>query len=391
MANYGKALASALAGAGLMYLLDPDRGARRRALMRDQATRARHRLTEGAEATGRDLRNRARGTAAELRSRFRRETPDDEILEERVRSVLGRVVSHPGSIGVTAADGSVTLEGMVSAHEIDDLLRTVRGVRGVSEVRNELQVSSSREGIPSLQGGRRREARGELAQEHWAPATRLTAGMLGTAVALRGLRSGGILGPPQVAIGGMLLARALTNLPARRLTGVGAGRRAVDIQKAIHVAAPIERVWELWSSLESWPRFMSHLKEVRRTGEDRSHWVAKGPAGTSVEWDAVTTEAIPNEVIAWKSVEGSAVENSGRVSFRRDERGGTLIEVRMSYNPPAGALGHTVASLLGVDPESAMDEDLLRLKSLLEEGKATADQGQVRLDELPMSQAPWTS
>ena len=105
----------------------------------------------------------------------------------------------------------------------------------------------------------------------------------------------------------------------------------------------------------------------------------------------MTTEAIPNEVIAWKSVEGSAVENSGRVYFRRDERGGTLIEVRMSYNPPAGALGHTVASLLGVDPESAMDEDLLRLKSLLEEGKATADQGQVRLDELPMSQAPWTS
>src|SRR5919108_3469409 len=96
MTNYGKAIAGALGGAGLMYLLDPDRGARRRALVRDQAARARHRLAESAEATGRDLRNRAKGTAAELRSRFRGQTAGDEIVHERVRSAVGRVVSHPG-------------------------------------------------------------------------------------------------------------------------------------------------------------------------------------------------------------------------------------------------------------------------------------------------------
>src|SRR5918999_3993524 len=100
MNNQGRTIAGVLAGAGLMYLLDPDRGARRRALVRDQAMRAQHRLAEGAEATGRDLRNRALGTAAELRSRFRRESAGDEILHERVRSVLGRVVSHPGAIEV---------------------------------------------------------------------------------------------------------------------------------------------------------------------------------------------------------------------------------------------------------------------------------------------------
>jgi uncharacterized membrane protein/osmotically-inducible protein OsmY len=381
MSNKGQAIAGLLAGAGLMFLLDPDRGARRRALLRDRAVSVRHRLAEGAEAAGRDLRNRAKGTAAQARSRFRREMVDDEILHERVRSALGRVVSHPGAVEVSVADGRVTLQGEVLEHEVAHLFRSVRGVRGVSDVRNELVVSSSTKGVPSLQGGRQRESRAELLQENWAPATRLAASAIGGAAVYGGLRSEGVAGPALLALGGMLLARALTNLPAGRLIGLGAGRRAVDVQRAIHVDAPIGRVWELWTDIERWPRFMSHLKEVRRTGEGRSHWVAAGPAGTSVEWDAVTTQWIPEEVIAWKSVEGSTVEHSGRVLFRRDDRGGTLIEVRMSYNPPAGAVGHTVASLFGADPESAMEEDLQRLKSLLEDGKTTGDRGQVRLHD----------
>ena len=385
MGNQGKAIAGALAGAGLMYLLDPDRGSRRRALVRDQAVRARHRLAEGAEATGRDLRNRARGTAAQLRSRLRREMAGDEVLHERVRSALGRVVSHPGAIEVSVSDGRVTLQGQVLREEEDDLLASVGRVRGVAEVRNELEVRSSGEGVPALQGGRRRETRGELAQETWAPAIRLGVGALGGAVALRGLRSEGLSRGLLVGLGGLLLARALTNTPARRLTGLGAGRRAVDVQKAIHVNVPVEEVWALWSNFENFPRFMAHLKEVRRTAEGRSHWVALGPAGTSVEWDAMTTEWLPNELIAWKSVEGSTVESTGRVRFQPDERGGTLIEIRMSYHPPGGEVGHTVASLFGVDPERAMDADLVRLKSLLEEGKASADQGQVSLEELRRS------
>ena len=382
MNNPGKAIAGVVAGAGLMYLLDPDRGARRRALVRDQATRARHRVAEGAEATGRDLRNRARGTAAELRSRFRREVAGEEVLHERVRSALGRAASHPGAIEVLVTEGRVTLQGHVLERELDDVLRTVRGVRGVSEVRNELEVRATAEGVPSLQGGRRREASGELAQENWALATRVFVGTLGGALAYRGLRSEGALGPAFLAVGGALLARALTNLPAGRLIGIGADRQAIDLEKAIHVDAPVERVWELWRDIESWPLFMSHLKEVRGTSEGRSHWVALGPAGTAVEWDAVTTEWVPNETIAWRSVEGSTVENNGRVRFRPDERGGTRIEIRISYNPPGGAVGHTVASLFGVDPARAMDEDMVRLKSLLEEGKASAGEGQVRLEEL---------
>jgi uncharacterized membrane protein len=307
---------------------------------------------------------------------------DDPVLHERVRSAIGRAVSHPGAITVSVSNARVTLQGPVLEHELDDLVDAVRRVRGVSEVVNELEMHRDPDSVPSLQGGRPREARAELAQENWAPATRVLAGALGGTLAYQGLRTRAPVGPMIATIGAGILARAFTNLPASRLTGIGAGRRAIDVQKVINVAAPIDKVWDLWSNYENFPRFMAHLTEVRRAGERQSHWVAAGPAGSRVEWDAVTTAWIPKQVIAWKSVEGAAVENAGIVRFRPNPDGTTQIDVKLSYNPPGGAVGHAVASLLGADPKRAMDEDMVRLKSLLEERKTSADEGPVRLDEL---------
>lgn len=383
MKDQGRLIAGALAGAGAMYLLDPDRGGRRRARLRDRTARARRRVGDGLDATARDLGNRARGAASELRSRLRREGEvDDTILYERVRSAIGRAVSHPGAIEVTLANGAATLRGDVVEQELDTLLRAVARVRGVSEVVDEMVAHRDPGSVPSLQGGRPREARPELAQENWAPATRVLMGVLGGAMAYEGLRVRGPGGPLLLVVGAGVLARALANLPARRLTGIGAGRRAIDVRKVINVGAPVEQVWELWSNYENFPRFMAHLKEVRRSEEGGSHWVAAGPAGVSIEWDAVTTAWVPNELLAWKSVEGSAVEHSGLVQFRTNPDGTTQIEVRISYNPPGGALGHGVAALFGSDPKRAMDEDMVRLKSLLEEGKTSADQGRVSLEEV---------
>jgi uncharacterized membrane protein len=305
----------------------------------------------------------------------------DETLHERVRSAVGRAVSHPGAIGVTVSDGRVILQGPVLEHELDDLLRAVGRVAGVSEAVNELEVHREPD-VPALQGGRPRAARPELAQDNWGPATRLLVGALGGAAAYQGLRARAPLGPVLTTLGMGLLARAATNLPFRRLIGIGEGPRAIDVQKTLNVAAPIDRVWDLWSNYENFPRFMSHLEEVQRTGEGRSHWVATGPAGSRFEWDAITTESVPNEVLAWRCEAGSTVDNEGIVRFRPNPDGTTQIDVRMSYNPPAGAMGHAVASLFGDDPKRAMDEDLLRLKSLLEDGETTADQGRVRVDEL---------
>lgn len=391
MGGQGKLITGIVVGAGAMYLLDPDRGARRRSLLRDQGVHAGHKIGDGLAATARDARNRTSGAAAELRARFRRDQADDEVLHERVRSAIGRVVSHPRAITVVVSDGRVTLNGPVLADEVDDLVEQVREVRGVAEVRNELEIHQSTEGVSGLQGvGRPRTERPELLQENWAPATRLVVGIAGGWIAYKGARTSGLPGKALSAVGLGLLARAATNLPSRRLVGVGAGRRAVDVQKTVTLDAPVEQVWELWSNFENFPRFMSHLREVRKTSNGRSHWIAVGPAGVPMEWDAVITDSAPNQLIAWKSVEGSTVETAGRVRFRALPDRKTEVDIHMSYNPPAGALGHAVASLFGADPERAMHEDMVRLKSLLEEGKTRADGEPVRLDEV-MPESPSTA
>jgi uncharacterized membrane protein len=383
MKGQEKLITGMVLGAGAMYLLDPDRGARRRSLLRDQGVRASHKIGDGLAATARDARNRTVGAAAEIRSRFRQDQADDDVLHERVRSAIGRVVSHPSAITVTVSDGRVVLSGHILADEVDTLIRRVRGVRGVSEVRNELEIHRTADNVPALQGeGRPREQRPELLQENWAPTTRLVMGSLGGVLALEGIRD---RWPGARALGVLglgLLARAATNLPSRRLVGIGAGRRAIEIEKTIRIAVPVEQVWELWSNFENFPRFMAHLREVRKLDEGRSHWVAVGPAGVPVEWDAVVTDWVPQQFLAWKSVNGSTVQTAGMVRFRPVNEQETEIDVHLSYNPPAGALGHAVAFLTGVDPKQAMDEDMVRLKSLLEEGKTRADGEQVRVEEV---------
>ena len=114
MKDQGKLITGVLVGASAMYLLDPDRGARRRSLLRDQGVHAGHKLGDGLAATARDARNRTRGTAAALRARFRSDSPDEDVLHERVRSAIGRAVSHPGAITVVVTGELVTLTGQVN-------------------------------------------------------------------------------------------------------------------------------------------------------------------------------------------------------------------------------------------------------------------------------------
>jgi uncharacterized membrane protein len=379
MKGQGRLLTGMMLGAGTMYLLDPDRGARRRSLLRDQGMHAGRKMGEGLAATARDARNRTAGAAAELRSRFRKDEADDEIVHERVRSAIGRVVTHPSAVEVTVNEGRITLAGHVLADEVYDLLKQVGRVRGVAEVRSQLQIHQGTEGVPALQGpGHPRQHRPELLQENWSPATRLIAGLVGGALALKAGRSKGALGNLASLVGLSLVARAATNLPPDRLVG---RRSSVILQKTITVAAPVDRVWDLWSHFENFPRFMTHLQEVRRIDDQRSHWVAAGPGGIPVEWDAVITAWAPHERIAWKSVEDSTISTSGTVKFK-PVSDGTEIEVQISYRPPLGVAGHGVASLFGSDPKRAMDDDLVRFKSLLEEGKTRADGDQVRIEEV---------
>lgn len=366
-------LSGAGAGAAAAYFFDPDRGARRRGLVRDKLTSLTRDAREFGDAAERDLANRSRGIVAEARYRLDRAIPPDDVLVARVRSELGRVTRNSGAIDVTAEDGHVTLRGDVLRDEHRRVLRTARWVPGVRKVDDQLAVHDTPGDVPGLQGGSapRPEPRVEFLQEHWAPGTRAVGATAGALVAGTGIRRGGLDGYVKAAAGMVLVARAVTNLPLRRLFGVD-GRRAVDLHDGIEVAAPVEEVWAGFEPAR-FPEFMTHVREVREVGDERTRWVVEGPFGSVVEWDAVVTRREPHRVLAWKTCEGSTVEHAGMVRFEPRGERRTFVDVQLSYNPPAGAAGHAVAALLGSNPRRRLQDDLMRFKTLLETGTPAHD------------------
>lgn len=194
-----------------MYLMDPDRGARRRALARDRARHVFRQASDEIGGTTRNLRQRARGRLAEARTRFEGEPPvDDEVLSERVRSALGRAVSHPGAIIVTASEGRVRLEGPVLMDEVDALVHAVERVRGVEEVYDELEIHAEAGGVPGLQGKPRQSSGTAISGNGgWSPMTRLVAGLAGGAASLQGFRRRGPVGMALGLVGAKLLRRAV--------------------------------------------------------------------------------------------------------------------------------------------------------------------------------------
>jgi uncharacterized membrane protein len=135
--------------------------------------------------------------------------------------------------------------------------------------------------------------------------------------------------------------------------------------KTIIVGAPVSTAFKTWAAFENFPRFMSHIKSVKRTGDRTTHWVAEGPLGASVEWDAETTRYDENKRIAWKSRDDSRIKTSGQVTFNEMPKNQTEITVTLQYVAPGGAAGEKVAQLLA-NPEEKLEEDLLRFKSYVE-------------------------
>jgi uncharacterized membrane protein len=151
-----------------------------------------------------------------------------------------------------------------------------------------------------------------------------------------------------------------------------------QVKKSLIINRAPEELYQYWRDFENLPRFMKHLHEVRVEGGGRSHWVASAPAGTSVEWDAEMTEDRPNELIAWRSLEGSEVETSGSVRFDpAPGNRGTIVRVEIEYTPPGGALGAAVAWLSGVDAGQQAQEALRCFKQLMETGEVVVSDGTV--------------
>jgi len=217
-----------------MYFYDPQQGRRRRALLRDQVDRAAHRVPQALDTAWRDFSNRAYGTAAATGSMFSQHDNSDDVVCNRVRTALGRCVSHPRAIEVGVADGCVTLRGPVLASEVQDLVQSVRWIRGVQSVNNELDVHNSPGNIAALQGDSRMANEAcSFMEGNWSPATRLVAGGMGAALLMNCMVQKSPMSTLLGAVGLGLLGRCcVPNQSARLSSQQSNGRFRGELQSS---------------------------------------------------------------------------------------------------------------------------------------------------------------
>jgi uncharacterized membrane protein len=388
-----KWLGGAAAGALLMYMLDPDRGSARRAQSAAAVRNAGSRTTEtlgnvwqsassrvGAAASGAIEAAKPDGGVGSALSRLGRAA--GEMLDDTVSKTKDAMTRASGAAGDIADEAiskakSSMGRGNGAARDMADDVRSASGSAAGSVSR-----------VAERFGSRMAESMQRDRGEEWGATRRNSALVGGGLLALTGLMRRSPMGLVLGLAGAALLARGAANQPLRSLVGrgssalgmgkgMGMGRglgmnQTIDFEKTIHIDASPSQVYDLWANYENVPRFMSHVVEVRDLGRRRSHWVVKGPGGTEFEWNSVLTEQSRPNRLAWRSEPGAEIPQSGSIQFER-HRGGTLVTVRMSYTPPAGAVGHGLAVLLGSDPKAQMDDDLARMKAFIERGDVPRD------------------
>jgi uncharacterized membrane protein len=325
----------------------------------------------------RDAQNRAQGVTMRARRVFS-EPAGDEVVLGRIRARLGRVVSHAHAhaIDIDVKDGCAVLRGPVLASEVNEILACVRGTVGIREVVDRLERHLTPVGVEALKHGTRRERQRMM----WPPAAQvgaISAGalLIGYGLFIKRGVTGGLIG----AAGGALVLRGAVNKSLPTLVGQ---RAEVMVQKTVVVHAPVHKVFDLWSQFENFPRFMRHVRDIDiEVGGRKSRWTVDGPAHTTLAFEAETIELEPDRLLAWRTLPNQQIEHEGRVRFEQIDDATTRVTVRMTYRPPGGVIGHAIAHILGWDPKSRIDDDLVRMKGLLEEGKARAGGEQVRLSE----------
>lgn len=334
-----KWLAGAAVGAAVMYMLDPERGAPRRA----QSTR---KLRELGRQTGDAFGKMVQGVAP------------------RIGELGAAVAGAAGDAGSTFSAGASNASNATGASgKALDALTSSGGSTGMSGSGRGSGLSTAMKTMRgSMQGAE------PSSPQAWGTGMRGAAMAGGGALGLYGLLSARSAIGLAIGLTGLtLLARGVSNRPLSAMLSATGHGKAVEVEKTIRIDASPEQVYDMFANYENFPRFMSNVVEVRDLGERRSHWVVKGPAGTEFAWNAVLTEQDRGHRLAWQSEPGAEVEQAGTITFE-PFRNGTRVTVHMSYRPPAGAVGQAVASLLGSDPKRQMDEDLSRMKSLVERG-----------------------
>lgn len=215
---------------------------------------------------------------------------------------------------------------------------------------------------------------------------RLASAIAGGALAVYGLKKRSAGGLCLTLAGTALLHRGVTgHCNTYQLLGITTNNtssntaevaRDVHVEKAIVIDKSPEELFSFWRRFENLPRFMKHLKSVSCTGLNSSHWEAEGPGGKLVEWDAEIYNEKPNELIAWRSLEGADIVNAGSVRFKSLGVRGTEVRVVLNYNLPGGKVSALLAKLFGREPGQMIADDLRRLKQILETGEVATTEGQ---------------
>ena len=220
---------------------------------------------------------------------------------------------------------------------------------------------------------------------------RWVSGIAGAALVAEGLRHRSLGGLALAAVGGSLLVRGATGycgLYDRMGISTADSRRPASkwgtrahhgilVKRSVTVNRPLGEVFSFWRDFENLPRFMLHLESVKVTDATHSHWIVRGPLGSTIEWDAEIFNEKPNELIAWRSLEGSEIDHAGSVRFRKapGDRG-TEVFVELNYEPPVGRPGAAIAWLFGEEPRVQIEDDLRRFKQVMEAGEIATVDGQ---------------
>jgi len=144
------------------------------------------------------------------------------------------------------------------------------------------------------------------------------------------------------------------------------GPRGVHLDGRIVIRRPAAELFAFWRDLRNLPKFMPHIERIDMTDDIHSHWIVKGPAGSSVAWDAEIINAVPPQLIGWRSLAGADVASAGSVSFHQISPAETEVKVRMQYAPLAGRAGAALSWLAGTSPAAMLQRDLSKLKDLIE-------------------------
>jgi uncharacterized membrane protein len=422
--NVGKWIGAAVAGALLMYAFDPDRGPKRRARAKGALRDARHRgadkLDHAMHTAGErfdSARSRAESVYVRASERLAgaAHAAGDRLAEashqtrDRLEYARDRA-SHAADYARDRVSHAADTTRERAARAADDARDYADDVRSrahkvANEARDRAGYAADKARVSADDAADRARERADQAREELAQA----AHSAGTGARARahavsnqvrewtdhltqafGTRSPTLTNSALLGTSALSIVGLARRSPAVALLGLGAlavllrsdrGRNLVDslrhrgeasrveVENSVYIDASPREVFDAWSDVENFPRFMSHVTEVRDLGNRRSHWVVRGPAGMQYAWNAVMTEQSRPDRLSWRSEPGSEIEQDGSVTFE-SVNGGTRATVRISYAPPAGVLGHGVARMLGVDPQRQMDDDLAQMKAFIERGNA---------------------